>query len=287
VTDEIGKHLALFYSDFYPRAGKHGGAWTTEFGEAYINPSGEEVRPFVSIVCNFTKPTDTKPSLLTFSEVTTLLHEFGHSLHAIMAEGKYPSLTGTNVARDFVELPSQIMENWASEPEYLCSWAKHYETGKPIPEDLIKKIIASRNYLSGYASVRQLTFGICDMAWHCMESLPDNFTGEKVTDFEQEAAEGTHLLPAAPGTAFCPTFSHIFAGGYAAGYYSYKWSEVLSADAFELFKEKGIFNRDVAGSFRKEILSKGNLRDANILYKAFRGRDPNEEALFRNLGMKN
>ncbi len=282
VTDANGRHMALFYSDFYPRDSKSGGAWMTEFKGQSFTKEGVEERPFISIVCNFTKPTETEPSLLTFYEVTTLLHEFGHALHGILAEGKYGSLTGTSVARDFVELPSQIMENWATEKEYLASWAKHYQTGEVIPDELIKKIIDSKNYNSGYASVRQLTFGITDMAWHTISEVPQ----EDVITYESKAIKSAQVMPSVEGTAFSPAFSHIFAGGYAAGYYSYKWAEVLEADAFQMFKEKGIFNKEVAESFRKNILSRGNIEDADVLYRNFRGRDPKPEALLEKFGMK-
>lgn len=277
-----GKHIALFYADFFPRESKRGGAWMTAFREQSFSLAGVEERPFISIVCNFTKPTESTPSLLTFDEVTTLLHEFGHALHGMLAEGKYGSLTGTNVARDFVELPSQIMENWATEPAYLASFAKHYQTGEVIPQELIDKIIAAKNYNSGYASVRQLTFGINDMAWHSLESVPT----EDVITFEKNAIKECALLPDTPTTSFSTAFGHIFSGGYAAGYYSYKWAEVLEADAFQLFKEKGIFNKEVAESFRKNILSKGNIEDADVIYRNFRGRDPEPEALMEKLGLK-
>ncbi len=281
VTDANGKHMALFYSDFYPRDSKGGGAWMTEFRGQGFNKEGVEERPFVSIVCNFTKPTETEPSLLTFYEVTTLLHEFGHALHGILAEGKYSGLTGTNVARDFVELPSQIMENWATQKEYLASFAKHYQTGEVIPDELIQKIIDSKNYNSGYASVRQLNFGITDMAWHTISEVPQ----EDVVTYEAKAIEHAQIMPYIEGTAFSTSFGHIFSGGYAAGYYSYKWAEVLEADAFQVFKEKGIFNKEVAESFRKNILSRGNIEDADVLYRNFRGRDPRPEALMEKLGM--
>ena len=281
VTDANGKHMALFYSDFYPRDSKSGGAWMTEFRGQGFNKEGVEERPFVSIVCNFTKPTETEPSLLTFYEVTTLLHEFGHALHGILAEGKYSGLTGTNVARDFVELPSQIMENWATQKEYLASFAKHYQTGEVIPDELIQKIIDSKNYNSGYASVRQLNFGITDMAWHTISEVPQ----EDVVTYEAKAIERAQIMPYIEGTAFSTSFGHIFSGGYAAGYYSYKWAEVLEADAFQVFKEKGIFNKEVAESFRKNILSRGNIEDADVLYRNFRGRDPRPEALMEKLGM--
>ncbi|MEG0517545.1 MAG: M3 family metallopeptidase [Bacteroidales bacterium] len=277
-----GRHMALFYADFFPRESKRGGAWMTAFREQSFSLNGKEQRPFISIVCNFTKPTESAPSLLTFYEVTTLLHEFGHALHGILAEGKYTSLTGTNVARDFVELPSQIMENWATEEAYLSSFARHYQTGEVIPQELVHKIIASKNYNSGYASVRQLTFGINDMAWYSQTAVPE----EDVLTFEKKATKDCALFPDVPGTGFSPAFGHIFGGGYAAGYYSYKWAEVLEADAFQLFKEKGIFNKEVAESFRKNILSMGNTQDADVLYRNFRGRDPQPEALMEKLGMK-
>ena len=242
VTDETGRHLALFYADFFPRPGKRGGAWMTEFrGQGVLNDVEE--RPFISIVTNFTKPGKDSPSLLTHSELVTFLHEFGHALHGIMAEGRYPSLTGTNVARDFVELPSQIMENWAYEPEYLDSFAKDWRTGEPIPHDLVKKIVDAQNYLAGYYQVRQLQFGILDMAWNTLKTLPE----EDVEAFERRVLEPSSVLPKAEGTIISTSFNHIFSGGYAAGYYSYKWAEALEADAFSLFKEKGIFSREVAG----------------------------------------
>ena len=280
VKDASGRHMAVFYTDFYPRESKRGGAWMTSFREQGFSKDGVEERPFVSIVCNFTKPTETEPSLLTFYEVTTFLHEFGHALHGMLAEGKYTSLTGTSVARDFVELPSQIMENWATEKEYLASFAKHYETGEVIPDELVKKIIDSKNFNSGYQCVRQLHFGILDMAWHTIASVP-----EDVVAFENEAVKECVLLPVIEGTAFSTSFSHIFAGGYAAGYYSYKWAEVLEADAFKYFKEMGIFNKEAAENFRKNILSRGNVEDADVLYRNFRGRDPQPEALMEKLGM--
>ena len=280
VKDADGRHMALFYADFFPRASKSGGAWMTAFREQCIY-NGVEERPFISIVTNFTKPTENAPSLLTHGEFVTFLHEFGHSLHGILAEGRYPSLTGTSVPRDFVELPSQIMENWAYEPEYLDAFAKDYRTGEVIPDSLITKIVASKNYLAGYSQVGQLRYGIMDMAWHTLTAVPE----ESTVDFEKETVAPISIIPAAPGTAFSPTFSHIFAGGYAAGYYSYKWAEVLEADAFSLFKEKGIFNKEVAGSFRENILSKGGSEDVAVLYKRFRGHNPEPEALMEKLGL--
>ena len=280
VTDADGSHLALFYADFFPRASKRGGAWMTEFrGQSIKN--GVERRPFISIVCNFTKPTADAPSLITHDEFTTFLHEFGHALHGIFAEGRYGSLTGTSVARDFVELPSQIMENWAFEPEYLNSFAKHYQTGEPIPAELIEKVVAAKNYLAGYGQVRQLHFGYLDMAWHTLKEVPAMSTIE----FEAKTLAPYAVLPAVDGTAFSTSFSHIFSGGYSAGYYSYKWAEVLEADAFSLFKEKGIFNTEVSNSFRENILSKGSVEDADVIYRNFRGHDPQPEALMKKLGL--
>jgi len=281
VKDEDGGHLALFYADFFPRESKRGGAWMTEFRGQSIR-DGVEYRPFVSIVTNFTKPTETDPSLITHDELTTLLHEFGHALHGMLAKGRYESLTGTNVARDFVELPSQIMENWAFEPEYLDSFAKNYRTGETIPDELVRKIVSAKNYLSGYSQVRQLQFGLLDMAWHTLKSLPEAGTIE----FEKEVLKSSSVMPSVPGTAFSPSFGHIFSGGYSAGYYSYKWAEVLEADAFSLFEEKGVFNREVSGSFRKNILEKGRSEDASVLYRNFRGHDPQPEALMRKLGLE-
>ncbi|MBQ2965973.1 MAG: M3 family metallopeptidase [Bacteroidales bacterium] len=280
VLDADGSHLALFYADFFPRASKRGGAWMTEFRGQRIE-NGVEYRPFISIVCNFTKPTADAPSLITHDELTTFLHEFGHALHGILAQGRYPSLTGTGVSRDFVELPSQIMENWAFEPEYLNSFAKHYQTGEPIPAELIEKIVAAKNYLAGYGQVRQLHFGYLDMAWHSLTELPEQGT----VDFEQSVLAPYAVMPSVEGAAFSTSFSHIFSGGYSAGYYSYKWAEVLEADAFSLFKEKGIFNKEVAESFRKNILEMGGAVDEAVIYRNFRGHDPQPEALMEKLGL--
>ncbi|MBR5072406.1 MAG: M3 family metallopeptidase [Bacteroidales bacterium] len=280
VKDEDGKHLALFYADFFPRASKRGGAWMTEFRGQSIR-DGVEKRPFISIVTNFSKPTGDDPSLLTHDELVTFLHEFGHSLHGMMAEGRYGSLCGTNVARDFVELPSQIMENWGFEPEFLQSFAKHYQTGEVIPEELIDKIVATRNYLAAYAQVRQLDYGMLDMAWHNRSAVPE----EGVREFEKAVLKPSALVPQVPETCIATSFSHIFSGGYSAGYYSYKWAEVLEADAFSLFKEKGIFNREVSGAFRREILSRGSSDEEAVLYRNFRGHDPEPQALLRKLGI--
>ena len=280
VKDADGSHLSLFYADFFPRASKRGGAWMTDFRGQSVR-DGVEYRPFVTIVCNFTKPTADAPALITHDELTTFLHEFGHALHGMLAKGRYPSLTGTSVSRDFVELPSQIMENWAFEPEYLNSFAKHYQTGEPIPAELIEKIVAAKNYLAAYGQVRQLHFGYLDMAWHSLKEVPAVGTVE----FEQSVLAPWGVLPAAEGAAFSSSFSHIFSGGYSAGYYSYKWAEVLEADAFSLFKEQGIFNTEVADSFRKNILEKGGAEDEAVIYRNFRGHDPQPEALMKKLGL--
>ena len=281
VKDADGSHLSLLYADFFPRSSKRSGAWMTSFRDQRIR-NGVEYRPFVNIVMNFTKPTADTPSLITHSEFTTFLHEFGHALHGMLAQGRYSSLTGTSVPRDFVELPSQLMENWAYEPEYLNTFAKHYQTGEPIPSELIDKIVAAKNYLAGYGQVRQLHFGYLDMAWHTLKEVPS----ESVLEFEKKVLAPYAVLPSVEGTAFSPSFSHIFAGGYSAGYYSYKWAEVLEADAFSLFKEKGIFNTEVSNAFRKEIIEKGGSEDADVIYRNFRGHDPQPEALMEKLGLK-
>ena len=280
VKDADGSHLALFYADFFPRASKRGGAWMTEFrGQSIRN--GVEERPLVSIVTNFSKPTETAPSLLTHDELCTFLHEFGHSLHGMFAEGRYTSLCGTNVSRDFVELPSQIMENWAFEPEYLNSFARDYLSGEVIPAELVERIVRAKNYLAGYYQVRQLDFGTLDMAWHTLTALPE----EDAVEYEKKVLAPSAVMPKVAGTAISPAFNHIFSGGYSAGYYSYKWAEVLEADAFSLFKEKGIFNREVALSFRENVLSKGDTEDPAVLYRRFRGHDPEPSALMAKLGL--
>ena len=280
VTDKDGRFLAELYLDFFPRATKRGGAWETEFRSVSI-VEGHETRPLVSLVMNFTKPTETTPSLLTFDEVETFLHEFGHSLHGMLGEGKYESQTGTSVYRDFVELPSQIMENWATEKEFLDLWAVHYQTGEPIPAEVVDRIVAAQNYLAAYSNVRQLSFGLTDMAWH---TITEPFEGD-VEQFEVASMAPTQVLPVVPGTAMAPAFGHIFSGGYAAGYYGYKWAEVLEADAFSLFKEKGIFNREVSGSFRENILSKGGTEHPMELYVRFRGHKPETRALIEKMGL--
>ena len=280
VKDSDGSHLALFYCDFFPRSSKRSGAWMTEFrGQKMLG--GEDIRPFVSIVMNFSKPTAGKPSLLTHNELTTFLHEFGHSLHGMLSRCRYESLSGTNVDHDFVELPSQIMENWAYKAEYLDSFAKHYETGETIPDSLVQKIVDAKNYNAAYAQLRQLQFGYLDMAWHNCQGEPQ----EDVKVFEKDAVRRLQLFPELTETCISTSFSHIFAGGYAAGYYSYKWAEMLEADAFSLFEQKGIFNRDVADSFRKEILSRGSTEDESVMYRNFRGHEPGPEALLVKLGI--
>ena len=280
VRSEAGRFMALLYLDYFPRSSKRGGAWMTSFRELSCR-DGVEQRPLVSIVTNFTKPTADTPSLLTFNEVTTLLHEFGHGLHGMLAEGRYQSLTGTNVVRDFVELPSQLMENWSYEPEFLRTFARHWQTGEVIPQEYIDRIVAARNFLAGYAQVRQLQFGITDMAWHTLSAAPEG----DIVAFEQERLRPSAVLPQVPGIVFSPSFNHIFSGGYAAGYYSYKWAEVLEADAFAYFKERGIFSREAAEHFRKTLLSRGGSVDADVLYRDFRGRDPQPEALLEKLGL--
>ncbi len=281
VKDSSGRFMAVLYMDYFPRASKRGGAWMTDFRSQSIR-NGEETRPLVSVVTNFTKPTDSLPSLLTFDEVTTLLHEFGHALHGMLAEGSYPSLTGTSVYWDFVELPSQLMENWATEKEFLDLWAVHYQDGTPIPAELVNKIKDSKNYLAAYSHARQLSFGLDDMAWHSITAPVD----EDVVTFERRAMQPVQVLPVVDGQCVSTSFSHIFAGGYAAGYYSYKWAEVLEADAFSLFREKGIFNREVANSFRQNILSKGGSEHPMTLYVRFRGHKPDVQALFDKMGIQ-
>lgn len=280
VFDKNGAFLSVLYLDFFPRDGKRGGAWMTEF-RGQSNLDGKNVRPLVSIVTNFTKPTETKPSLLTFYEVSTFLHEFGHGLHGMLANTVYEGLSGTAVYRDFVELPSQIMENWAIEKEFLDMFAVHYLTGEKIPSELVQKLIKSKNFLAGTQSERQLSFGMNDMAWHSI-TLP--FSGN-VVDFEKVALSTTDLFPSLEGYCISTSFSHIFAGGYAAGYYGYKWAEVLDADAFSVFKKNGIFDRSTADSFRKNILEKGGTSHPMVLYKAFRGQEPSVTPLLEREGL--
>lgn len=280
VTDENGNFLALFYADFFPRESKRSGAWMTSF-KGQNKYDGTEQRPHVAIVCNFTKPIESQPSLLTFNEVTTLFHEFGHALHGMFANGYYESLSGTNVYWDFVELPSQLMENWCYEKECLNLFAKHYETNEIIPMALIQKIKDSVNFLSAYQTVRQVGLGQLDMAWHHLKTIPT----DSVYEFEKKATQKTSLFPEQKETVTSTAFSHIFAGGYSAGYYSYKWAEVLEADAFEMFKEKGIFNKEVANSFKNNVLSRGGSTHPMKLYVAFRGKKPTSQALLKKSGL--
>lgn len=281
VYDHDGSFLAVLYADFHPRPGKRGGAWMSSFKPQW-KENGVNSRPHVTIVMNFTRPTDTKPSLLTFSEFRTFLHEFGHALHGMLANTTYSNLSGTAVYRDFVELPSQIMENWAVEKEFLDRFAVHYETGEKIPDELVKKIKDTENYLTGYATLRQLGFGYLDMAWH---TLVQPYKGD-LKAFEEEAWKQTQLFPQVEGVAMSTQFSHLFAGGYAAGYYSYKWSEVLDADAFSLFRERGLFDKATAQSFRENILEKGGTEHPMELYKRYRGKEPSVEALLERSGLK-
>ncbi len=280
VTNESGEEIALFYADFHPRPGKRDGAWMTIYKDQYILDNKNE-RPHISIVCNFTKPTEKEPSLLTFNEVTTLFHEFGHALHGMLANTTYPSLSGPNVYWDFVELPSQVLENWCYEKESLQLFAKHYKTGEAIPQQYIEKIKESANFLEGMATLRQLSFGMLDLSWHAAN--PSNI--EDVKKHEVEAFEPTRLYPDVPSNCMSTAFSHIFQGGYSAGYYSYKWAEVLDADTFEYFTENGIFSKDIADKFRENILSKGGTEHPMELYKRFRGKEPKPDALLRRAGL--
>ena len=280
VMDENGIFVSVLFTDFHPRDGKRSGAWMTSYKGQYMK-DGIDSRPHVSIVMNFTRPTETKPALLTFDEVNTFLHEFGHALHGMLAKTTYESLSGTSVYRDFVELPSQIMENWLVEKEYLDKFALHYETGEKMPVELVQKIIDASNYNTGYATLRQLSFGYLDMAWHTLKEIEDF----DIRSFEQKAMQPVQLLPVVPEASMSTAFSHIFAGGYAAGYYSYKWAEVLDADAFAVFKKNGIFDKETARSFRENILEKGNTEDPMELYKKFRGSEPTVEALLERTGV--
>lgn len=283
VFDKDGRFLAVLYTDFHPREGKRAGAWMTEYKGQWIDAeTGENSRPHVSIVMNFTKPTESKPALLTFNEVETFLHEFGHSLHGIFANSTYESLSGTHVYWDFVELPSQIMENFAIEKDFLNTFARHYRTGENLPDELIRRIVDAANFNVAYACLRQVSFGLLDMAWYTRNTP---FEGD-VKEYEQKAWVKAQVLPVVKDACMSTQFSHIFSGGYAAGYYSYKWAEVLDADAFSLFKQKGIFNREVADSFRQNILSKGGTEHPMILYKRFRGQEPTIDALLIRNGIK-
>lgn len=286
VKDEFGELVAIFYADFFPRKGKRNGAWMTSFKSQFIK-NGVNERPHISNVCNFTPPivtsenSEAKPSLLTFNEVTTLFHEFGHGLHGMLANTTYPSLSGTSVYWDFVELPSQVMENWCYEPEALALFAKHYETGEIIPQEYVEKIKESASFQEGMATLRQISFGLLDMAFHSNNPTEIN----DIKTFEKEAFSGTTLYPDVAENCMSVSFSHIFAGGYSSGYYSYKWAEVLDADAFAYFQEKGIFNKEVATKFKENVLSKGGTEHPMILYKRFRGQEPKPEALLKRAGL--
>ncbi|MDE6043494.1 MAG: M3 family metallopeptidase, partial [Muribaculaceae bacterium] len=281
VTDADGKFVGVIYTDFFPRASKRPGAWMTGFRDQYITEDGVDVRPQVSIVMNFTKPTGDTPSLLTPYEVETFLHEFGHALHGLLTDVNYASLSGTSVYRDFVELPSQFNENYLTEREFLDGFARHYQTGEPIPQELVNGLVASAQFGAAYACLRQLMFGYLDMAWHTTDAPV-----EDVADFERKATEQVQIFAPVEGSLTSPQFSHIFAGGYAAGYYSYKWAEVLDADAFAQFKKNGIFDKATADSFRTNILMKGGTENPAELYRRFRGQDPGIEALLERDGIK-
>lgn len=281
VFDEDGSFLAVLYADFHPRAGKRSGAWMTSYKEQWIDNDGMNSRPHVAVVMNFTKPTADKPALLTFSEVNTFLHEFGHALHGIFANSRFASLSGTNVYWDFVELPSQIMENFAIEGDFLNTFAKHYKTGEPIPESFIQRLVQASNFNVAYACMRQVSFGLLDMAWY---TRTESFEGD-VSQYERNAWKEALILPQVDETCMSVQFSHIMSGGYSAGYYSYKWAEVLDADAFSVFKEHGIFNKEVASSFRNNILSRGGTEHPMVLYKRFRGQEPTIDALLKRNGI--
>lgn len=283
VTDDKGQFIGVIYTDFFPRESKRPGAWMTGFSDQWIDAEGKDHRPQVSIVMNFTKPTADKPSLLTPYEVETFLHEFGHALHGLLTRCNYASLSGTNVYRDFVELPSQFNENYLTEKEFLDSFAKNYLTGEPIPQNLVDKIIASSQFGAAYACMRQLGFGYTDMAWH---TIADSTAVADPVAFEHKAMDPVRIFPDVEGSLTSPQFSHIFSGGYAAGYYSYKWAEVLDADAFALFKQNGIFDRKTADSFRHNILEKGGTEAPDVIYRRFRGQDPGIDALLIRDGIK-
>jgi peptidyl-dipeptidase Dcp len=279
VFDE-GRFMAVLYLDMHPRASKRSGAWMTEF-RGQSNIDGNEIRPLVQVVCNFSKPVGGKPALLSFDEVETFMHEFGHAMHGILSDCTYPSVSGTSVKRDFVELPSQVMENWCYEPEFLNTFARHYQTGATIPLDYIQKIRAAEKYLAGWLCVRQLSLGLVDFGFH---TITDRIEGP-IENFERTHMK--ELLPAIQGTNTSTAFTHIFAGGYASGYYGYKWAEVLDADVFSKFKKEGIFNKTTAEAFRREILSKGGTEHPAVLFRNFMGRDPKIEALLERCGFNN
>lgn len=280
VLDENDRFVAVLYLDFFPREGKRSGAWMTDY-RTQSNVNGNQIRPHISLVTNFSKPTESAPSLLTFDEVTTFLHEFGHGLHGMLSQCLFPGTSGTNVYWDFVELPSQIHENWAYEKEWLDRFAVHFQTGETMPEELVQKIQKAQNFQAAYMMERQLSFAILDMAYH-NTILP---VEGGLKEFEMQAIASTDLLPPVEGSLQSSSFSHIFSGGYDAGYYSYKWAEVLDADAFSVFKEKGIFDRDTADSFRRNILEKGGSEHPKVLYKAFRGQEPTVTALLKRNGL--
>jgi peptidyl-dipeptidase Dcp len=275
------KFMAVLYLDFHPRSTKRSGAWMTEFRDQYVNAEGEDVRPWVSLVMNFTPPTAEQPSLLTFNEVNTFLHEFGHALNGMLSEVKYASLSGTHSPRDFVELPSQLNENWLTEPEFLRTFARHYQTGELIPEEYITQLKKMNQFMAGYLCVRQLSFGYLDMMWHTMPATDV----DDIRRLERSVFDTVEVLPVVPGTCMSPTFSHLFSGGYAAGYYGYKWAEMLEADAFALFKETGVMNKETAQRYLETILSKGGSVDAMEMFVNFRGREPKIDALLERDGL--
>lgn len=281
VTDEEGKAVGMLYLDFYPRATKQSGAWMTSFREQYIDDDGNDVRPLVTLTMNFTRPTDNKPSLLTVREVETFMHEFGHALHQLLSRCRYQSLSGTNVYRDFVEVPSQFNENYVYEREFLDSFARHYQTGEPVPQELIDRLIASSQYGAAYACVRQLGFGYIDMAWH---SITEPYQGDDFA-FEYDAVKDVQAFEPVDGCMMSPQFTHIFSGGYAAGYYGYKWAEMIECDAFDKFRQDGIFNRDTARSWVENVLSRGGTEAPMTLYKRFRGTEPHIDAMMRRDGI--
>ncbi len=281
VTDEEGKAVGMLYLDFYPRATKQSGAWMTSFREQYIDDDGNDVRPLVTLTMNFTRPTDNKPSLLTVREVETFMHEFGHALHQLLSRCRYQSLSGTNVYRDFVEVPSQFNENYVYEREFLDSFARHYQTGEPVPQELIDRLIASSQYGAAYACVRQLGFGYIDMAWH---SITEPYEGDDFA-FEYDAVKDVQAFEPVDGCMMSPQFTHIFSGGYAAGYYGYKWAEMIECDAFDKFRQDGIFNRDTARSWVENVLSRGGTEAPMTLYKRFRGTEPHIDAMMRRDGI--
>ena len=282
VFDTDGSYLAVLYTDFHPRAGKRSGAWMTSYKEQWTEADGTDSRPHVSVTMNFTKPTADKPALLTFSEVTTFLHEFGHALHGMFARTRFQSMSGTNVYWDFVELPSQFMENFAIEKDFLHTFARHYQTDAPIPDEWIQRIVDASNFNVAYSCLRQVSFGLLDMAWYTRR---EPFSGD-VAAYERQAWQRAQLLPPIDGTCMSVQFGHIMSGGYSAGYYSYKWAEVLDADAFSVFKQHGIFDRATADSFRQHILSKGGTEHPMTLYKRFRGQEPTIDALLKRNGIK-